>query len=87
MGPGFENRRQEVTVAVLILAPILEVLEQRAELVVRVALQVPKNTDPNLLRSKKNSDDRMSLEAWARCVYVCVCAGVGKEKGETQTWR
>lgn len=42
MGPGFEDGRQEVAVAVLILAPVLEVLEQGAELVVRVALQVPK---------------------------------------------
>jgi hypothetical protein len=41
LGADLEHRRQEVAVAGLVLAPVLEVLEQRVQLVVGVALQVP----------------------------------------------
>lgn len=40
-----EDSSQEVSVAGLILAPILEVLEQRVELVLRVTLQMPGRDD------------------------------------------
>jgi hypothetical protein len=40
LGAGLEHGRQEVAVAVLVLAPVLEVLEQGVELAVGVALQV-----------------------------------------------
>jgi hypothetical protein len=40
LGPRLEARGEEVTVAVLILAPVLEVLEDGVELVVGVLLEV-----------------------------------------------
>jgi len=39
--PHLEDGCEEVTVPVLVLAPVLKVLKQRVQLVVRVALQVP----------------------------------------------
>ena len=38
--PRLEDGREKVAVPVFVLAPVLEVLEQRVQLVVRVALQV-----------------------------------------------
>jgi hypothetical protein len=40
-----EDGREEVAVAVLILAPVFKVLEQRVQLVVWVPLQVPVDAD------------------------------------------
>ena len=41
LGLGLQNGGEEITVTVLILAPVFEVLEQRAELLFGVLLQVP----------------------------------------------
>ena len=51
---------------VLILAPVLEVLEDRVTLVLRVLLEVPVNGDvspvPNLLRKVCRIEDELWLE-------------------------
>mmetsp|Transcript_32953 Transcript_32953/g.72832 ORF Transcript_32953/g.72832 Transcript_32953/m.72832 type:complete len:279 (-) Transcript_32953:229-1065(-) len=65
-GLRLEHSSEEVTVAVLVLAPVLEVLEQGVQLVVRVALQVPVDADvppvANLLRQVGGVDDELGLE-------------------------
>ena len=43
--PRLEDGGEEVAVAVLVLAPVLEVLEQRVQLIVGVALQVAVDAD------------------------------------------
>ena len=45
LGLRLEDGREEVAVAVLVLAPVLKVLEERVQLVVGVALQVPVDAD------------------------------------------
>ena len=40
-----EEGREEVAVAVLILAPVLKVLKERVDLVIWVALQMPVDAD------------------------------------------
>ena len=41
LGLSLQHGGEEISVAVLVLAPVLEVLEQRRELLVGVPLQVP----------------------------------------------
>lgn len=54
LGLGLEEGGEEISVAVLILAPVLEVLEDGVELVLRVLPKVPVDRDvppvPDLLR-------------------------------------
>ena len=64
--PGLEARGEEVTVAVLVLAPVLEVLEDGVELVVGVGLEVAVDGDvppvANLLGQVSCVDDELGLE-------------------------
>ena len=66
LGPGLEARGEEVTVAVLVLAPVLEVLENGVELVVGVGLEVAVDGDvppvANLLGQVSRVDDELGLE-------------------------
>jgi hypothetical protein len=66
LGARLEHGRQEIAVAVLVLAPVLEVLEQRVDLVVRVALQVAVDADvapvADLLGQVGRVDDELGLE-------------------------
>ena len=61
-----EHLGQEVAVAVLVLAPVLEVLKQRVELLVGVALQVAVDGDvapvADLLAQVGGVDDELGLE-------------------------
>ena len=66
LGPRLEARGEEVTVAVLILAPVLEVLEDGVELVVGVLLEVAVDGDvppvADLLGQVRRVDDELGLE-------------------------
>lgn len=61
-----QESREEVTVSVLILAPVLEVLEDWVALVLRVLLQVSVDANvppvPNLLRQVGGVEDELRLE-------------------------
>jgi len=58
--------REEITMSVLILAPVLEVLEDWVALVLRVLLQMPEDTNvppvSNLLRQVGGVEDELGLE-------------------------
>lgn len=66
LGAGLEARGEEVTVTVLILAPVLEVLEDGIELVVGVRLEVAVDGDvtpvADLLGEVGGVDDELGLE-------------------------
>ena len=66
LGPRLEARGEEVTVAVLILAPVLEVLEDGVKLVVWVLLEVAVDGDvppvADLLGQVRRVDDELGLE-------------------------
>ena len=61
-----QNRREEVAVTVFVLAPVLKVLEQRVQLLVRVRLQVAVDGDvtpvANLFAQVRGVHDELRLE-------------------------
>ena len=66
LGASLEDCREEVSVAVLILAPVLKVLKEGVQLVIGVPLEMPVDGDvapvSNLLREVGGIYDELGLE-------------------------
>jgi hypothetical protein len=66
VGGALHDCRQEVAVAVLVLAPFLELLEDGVQLLVRVVLEIAVDGDvapvANLLREVRRVQDVLGLE-------------------------
>ena len=69
LGLRFEEGGEEVAVAVLVLAPVLKVLEERVQLVVRVALQVAVDADVAPVPDLHTSGDKAQQLARRRKLF------------------